>query len=153
MCTPSPISWSRELPVILLGLRSAHKADVDATPAQFVYGTTLSLPGEMFEPAEHSSPSEFVQQLINTMHKVKPTDTAHHTKREVFVNPALNDATHDFIRNDTAKPSLTPPYDGPFKIEERNPKSYKIQICNRAVNVFINRLKPASKHLILFNQK
>lgn len=143
MCTQNPINWARELPVILLGLRSAYKADVDATPAQLVYGTTLRLPGEMFEPAEHSSSSEFVQQLINTMQKVKPTDTAHHTKRKVFVHPALNDATHVFIRNDTVKPSLTPPYDGPFKVEERNPKSYKIRIFNRAVNVSIDRLKPA----------
>eukprot|EP00794_Sanderia_malayensis_P018571 gene18571-biopygen15648 len=37
--------WSEILPVILLSIRSTFKPDLDATPAQLVYGTTLrSLP-------------------------------------------------------------------------------------------------------------
>lgn len=33
------IDWSDELPLVLLGLRSAVKADINASPAELVYGT------------------------------------------------------------------------------------------------------------------
>lgn len=45
--------WVDCLPTILLGHRSTIKNDVNVTPAELVYGTTLRLPGEFFEP-DHS---------------------------------------------------------------------------------------------------
>ncbi|KAH8310176.1 hypothetical protein KR067_009353, partial [Drosophila pandora] len=41
-------NWPQKLPIILLGLRTAYKPDIQGTPAQLVYGTTLRLPGEFF---------------------------------------------------------------------------------------------------------
>ncbi|KAH8322052.1 hypothetical protein KR059_001058, partial [Drosophila kikkawai] len=42
------MNWPQKLPMILLGLRSAFKPDIQTTSAQLVYGTTLRLPGEFF---------------------------------------------------------------------------------------------------------
>jgi hypothetical protein len=39
-------TWMDELPVVLLGLRSAWREDPDCSPAELVYGCTLHLPGE-----------------------------------------------------------------------------------------------------------
>ena len=38
--------WTELLPIILLGIRSTVKADLNCTPAQLVYGTPLRLPGQ-----------------------------------------------------------------------------------------------------------
>ncbi|CAM1323272.1 Uncharacterised protein r2_g3179 [Pycnogonum litorale] len=47
-----PTRWSEHLPIVLLGLRNAVKEDLQASPAELVYGTTLRLPGEfLFHPA------------------------------------------------------------------------------------------------------
>ncbi|GBM70625.1 hypothetical protein AVEN_7059-1 [Araneus ventricosus] len=37
------------LPIILLGLRASLKENVQCTPAELVFGTTVRLPGEVFD--------------------------------------------------------------------------------------------------------
>nr|XP_037280433.1 protein NYNRIN-like [Rhipicephalus microplus] len=41
-------SWVEALPFVLLGVRTALKADIGCCSAELVYGTTLRLPGEFF---------------------------------------------------------------------------------------------------------
>ncbi|GFW85424.1 transposon Tf2-11 polyprotein [Trichonephila clavipes] len=41
--------WTEVLPIILLGLRASLKEDILSTPAELVFGTTIRLPGEMFD--------------------------------------------------------------------------------------------------------
>ncbi len=48
---PNPDAWMIWLPLILLGIRTAIKADLNAIVSELVYGTTLRLPGEFFKPA------------------------------------------------------------------------------------------------------
>ena len=36
------------LPLILLGIRTALKEDINSTTAEMIYGTTLRLPGQFF---------------------------------------------------------------------------------------------------------
>ncbi|GFT80927.1 transposon Tf2-6 polyprotein [Trichonephila clavipes] len=40
--------WSEIIPIVLLGMRSAVKKDINATCAELVYGTTLRLPSDLF---------------------------------------------------------------------------------------------------------
>lgn len=142
MCINSQ-NWSRQLPIILLGLRSTFKPDINSTPAELVYGTTLKLPGDMFAPSKFSPQTEFVRELVSNMQNIQPTDTAHHNKNKTFIFSNLENATHVFIRNDTLRPSLTPPYDGPYKVEEKSAKIFKVLKNNKTINVSIDRIKPA----------
>lgn len=41
------------------------------------------------------------------------------------------------------KKPLTPSYDGPYRVLSRRPKTFKVQLPNREVEVSIDRLKPA----------
>lgn len=60
-------SWVEKLPTILLGLRAAHKPDIDASPAEMLYGQTLRLPGEMFDETtptpKPNNENEYVSQF------------------------------------------------------------------------------------------
>lgn len=40
-------TWAEALPVVMLGLRATLKPDINATPAQLVFGTTPRLPGDL----------------------------------------------------------------------------------------------------------
>ena len=47
----NPSAWTDSLPLVLLGIRTALKEDTRSTAAEMVYGTTLRLPGEFFNPS------------------------------------------------------------------------------------------------------
>ena len=68
----SDSGWMTELPLVLLGLRSAWREDADCTPADLVFGASLRLPGQMFEPQQNSNglqrtwlwPSQFMSGMM-----------------------------------------------------------------------------------------
>lgn len=137
--------WTDTLPIILLGLRSSFKPDIGTTAAELVYGTTLRLPGELIANEDGQiSPEEFVKGFTLAMRDIRPTKVNHHnTQFKPFISPELADTTHTFIRDDTVRPSLKQPYDGPFRVKEKCDKYFIIQRNGREDKVSIDRLKPA----------
>lgn len=136
--------WSEVLPTIMLSLRCTFKEELQATPAELMYGQTLRLPGDFFEPSPVSPATpEFAQQLQEQMMKVAPVQTRTHASIMPFVPQDLNSCTHVFIRHDAVRPPLRPPYDGPYRVIFRTPKKFKVQIGNREAVISIDRLKPA----------
>lgn len=139
-----PAKWVHSLPSILLGLRVVVKPDINASPAELVYGTTLRIPGEFFGNSKPSvANSEIVSQFRTAMQNLRPTDTSHHAQPKTFVSPSLHSASHVFVRNDSIRPSLTHPYDGPYYITRKTRKYFTVNIRDRSVNINIDRLKPA----------
>ena len=138
-------SWLQALPLVLLGMRSAFKEDIQATAAEMVYGETLRLPGELLTttPSTLNSPSEYVSQLREHMAKMRPQPASRHCNENTFIFKDLKTCTHAFLRDDTSRKSLQPPYTGPHKIIERGDKVLKLLIKGKHVNVSIDRLKPA----------
>lgn len=135
--------WSDILPLVLLGLRTSFKEDINASPAELVYGETLRLPGEFFDEVQSEHSHEFIKQLRNHIRTLRPTQTSHHVIGKTFIQKELQNCTHVFIRNDTVRKPLQQPYNGPYLILERNNKYYKIQIRNKQVNVSVDRIKAA----------
>ena len=115
---PNPNDWMTTLPLILLGLRTALKQDLNSTTAEMVYGTTLRLPGEFLTPSPTISlpnPSEFLNKLKSYFRHIKPTSPRPHTSN-VNIPQALPTATHVFVRHDAVRKPLQPPYDGPYPV-------------------------------------
>ena len=139
------VDWVNALPLILLGFRVTVKEDIGATPAEMVYGTTLRIPGEFF--AEHKSSvteNEFVTDFRRIMADIRPAQTSDHGKTSTFVQPELKKCTHVFLRRDAVRPSLQPPYDGPFAvIKRKSDKVYTIRVRGKDVNATVDRLKAA----------
>ena len=46
-------TWTDELPLVLLGIRTAPKEDLTASCAELVYGETLVVPGNVMPTAAH----------------------------------------------------------------------------------------------------
>ncbi|GFU01383.1 RT_RNaseH domain-containing protein [Trichonephila clavipes] len=65
--------WTEVLPIILLGLRASLKEDILCTPAELVFGTTIRLPGEMFDS---SKPDD---DVVNFVSKLKSHMQSHFT--------------------------------------------------------------------------
>ncbi|GFX25808.1 integrase catalytic domain-containing protein [Trichonephila clavipes] len=93
--------WTEVLPIILLGLRASLKEDILCTPAELVFGTTIRLPGEMFDSSKPDDDVvNFVSKLKSHMQSLHPKPPKHHSKHPVFIHPGLLEATHVFLRRD-----------------------------------------------------
>ncbi|GFU66677.1 retrovirus-related Pol polyprotein from transposon 17.6 [Trichonephila clavipes] len=136
--------WTEVLPIILLGLRASLKEDILCTPAELVLGTTIRLPGEMFDSSKPDDDVvNFVSKLKSHMQSLHPKPPKHHGKRPVFIHPGLLEATHVFLRRDMLRRPLQQPYDGPFKVLQRKDKVFFLDINGKRVSISIDRCKPA----------
>lgn len=78
LCHPAE-KWTHYLPIILLGLRAVFKPDIEASPAELVYGTNLRLRSDFFaDNFKKASETEIVQQLRKIMRDLRPVDSAWH---------------------------------------------------------------------------
>eukprot|EP00794_Sanderia_malayensis_P005074 gene5074-biopygen4133 len=136
--------WSEILPVILLSIRSTFKPDLDATPAQLVYGTTLRLPGQFFTPTTITDldPHVYSHRLQFTMDKLRPVSLRPQTP-SAHLPQDLATCTHVFARHDAVRKPLQQPYDGPFKILRHNEKHFTLEIKSKPQTISLDRLKPA----------
>lgn len=137
-------NWAEVLPVVLLGLRGTFKEDIGATPAELTFGTTLRLPSDLFlERGNSLTENEFVKQIRRHMQSIRPAAASNHHRQKVFVHKELPHCSHAFVRVDRFRPPLQPPFEGPFKILQRNDKYYKLCMNGKTSTIAIDRLKPA----------
>ncbi len=140
-----PDMWMDALPLVLLGIHSAFKEDISATAAELVYGTTLRLPREFFVGSSTSSaldPTEYVDRLKSHPTTLRPCPPRL-SQRHSYISSDLSKATHVFVRRDCVRKPLQPPYDGPFRVINRNAKYFAIDFNNQHKNISIDRLKSA----------
>ncbi|KAH8320318.1 hypothetical protein KR067_006408, partial [Drosophila pandora] len=139
-----PINWSSSLHLILLGLRTTVKSDIELSPSEMVYGTALRVPGGFFTPnTQKHTESEFAEALQKTISQLPTTKPVHHHTPEEFVHPDLNHCTHDFVRVDRVKTPLEANYEGPFEVLAKHDKYFTFKRHTKDNKVSIDRLKPA----------
>ncbi len=128
----------------MLSIRSSVKVDLGCSPAELVFGTTLRLPSQFFtsSPADTLDPSNYADRLRRFMSDLKVTPTRTHSKPSYIPND-ITTCTHVFIRDDTVKAPLQPPYRGPYKVIKRDTKHFTIDKNGKHDNVSLDRLKPA----------
>jgi transposase InsO family protein len=137
-------NWIEALPLVLMGIRSTVKEDLGTSPAELVYGETLHLPGEFFAPTKIiNSSGSLLSRLRRKTSELRPTPTTNHAKYNAFIPNALATASHVFIRQDHVRPSLDPPYRGPYQILERSDKTITVSINNKRSVISLDRVKPA----------
>lgn len=138
-------NWMDQLPIVMLGLRTALKTDLETSPAEFVYGSTLTLPGQFFDSSKtQANDKDFIRNLKDNMNNFRPTPIKHHNNNmHFFVHPQLSDSKFVFIRNDAGRTAFQLPYNGPYKVLKHGEKFFKIDVKGKPKNVSIDRLKPA----------
>ena len=142
----NPVTWTESLPMILLGIRTTFKADLQCTTAEFVYGTTLRLPSEFFDhhtdvPIE--DPSNYVTKLKSVMQQLQAIPPRLQSNKKVYVSDDLHKCTHVFVRHDAIRKPLQQPYNGPYEVLNRTAKHFTVNINGRKEVISIDRLKPA----------
>nr|VZI21211.1 unnamed protein product [Spirometra erinaceieuropaei] len=72
----NPSHWSEHLPLVMLGIRTALKPDLECSAAELVYGTTLRIPGDFCGYSQSSGDldsSDYVRRLLQAMTHLRAT--------------------------------------------------------------------------------
>ncbi|GFR07315.1 retrovirus-related Pol polyprotein from transposon 412 [Trichonephila clavata] len=77
------------------------------------------------------------------MQRLSPPTIRHHGQQTIFVSKDLATCNHVFLRTDSLRKGLQPPYEGPYKVVDRTEKVFRIVRHGKEVSVSIDRLKPA----------
>jgi transposase InsO family protein len=119
-------SWSDALPMVLLGMRTQYKEDLEASAAEMLYGEPLRVPGEFFAAPSEKNPNEheFVQQLRQRMAVLRPVPASRHGKPAVFVYKDLKSCPSVYQRTDAVRRALEAPYTGPFRVLSRDEMNF-----------------------------
>ena len=150
ICGDDRNSWYWKLPMALLSIRTTLKPDINASPAELVYGEGLAVPGTLLPdfPGNNSELSRQQQGALASLRleveRLQPTQTSAHRIPNVHIPEDLRNATHVMIRRGGVNPPLTQPFQGPFRIEERTQTGVKVHIPGRGIEeIALARVKPA----------
>ena len=137
-------NWIEQLGWVLLGIRTAPKADLDSTPAEMVFGSALTVPADLIsDSSSQITPSQHLQKLRATVGQLAPPPMAHHNNKHFRMPKELCNSEYVFLQRGGFKKVLQRPYEGPFKVLARNSKTFTIEYNGRSEVVSVDRLKPA----------
>jgi cleavage and polyadenylation specificity factor subunit 1 len=136
--------WTEALPLVLLGIRTALKEDLEGSGAELVYGEPLRIPGELLTPtANPVNPAHLITELRQHMARLRPVPAARNAYPATFVHSDLEKCTHVFLRHVTTRRPLEPtPYSGPYQALSRREKTPQLLVRGRLVTVSTDSVKP-----------
>jgi hypothetical protein len=115
--------WTEGLLLVLLGIRTSYKTDLQVSVAELVYGEPLRIPGELLTPtADPVEPAHLITQLRQHMARLRPVPAARHASPATFVHKDLRNCTR-LLRQDATRRALEPPYSGPYQVLSRREKT------------------------------
>nr|CDS30016.1 gag pol polyprotein [Hymenolepis microstoma] len=145
IATYSGLNWMERLPIILLAFRSTVKGNLGCCPAELVLGTPLRLPGEMTCESHYRvsvDPSWYATRLKEHFRSLLPTPTRQDSK-STYIHKDLSTSVFGYVRADAVKKPLQPPYEGTYKVLQRNSKYFILDRNSTKDSVSSDELKPA----------
>ena len=127
--TNAQADWLRLLPFVLLGLNNSVSEDSGVSSAQAVYGRLLNIPNCMFQ--QQQSP---ICTPLERQYQQNPS----------YVPKQLASSDYVWLRQERAT-NLQRPYQGPYKILQRNfaNNTFLVDVGHSSQWINLHRLKPA----------
>ena len=90
------------------------KDDLDTFPAEFVFGSQLTVPGEFVGHGQGEPVLELLQHLHDNVSHLQPVPPVHHGSPSTSSPTSLSLTKFAFIHHNGHKSPLRPHYDGSF---------------------------------------
>jgi len=130
--------WPQHLPWVLLDINNAPKEDSGKSAAQMVYGASLTLPAQLAAGEELP-----VDDILRDLAAAAPIPTRHGQREAPTEPPAVLAAAElVYVRKGGQLQPLAQPYNGPYKVLEKGPKYFRLDIGGKSTAVSVDRLKP-----------
>ena len=140
-------SWVDCLPLIMPSLHIAQRDDGQPSPAEVVYGSSLTLPADLITPSSERieyNILDYSHRLKAHMQNVRPIVTRHNTalNKTYHRDPTLKTGKKIFLRK-MNKTGLQDNYIEPFDVIARSEKYFTIRFTNGKIdNVTTEQVKP-----------
>ena len=109
-----------------------------------MYGAPLTVPGDFLPRGQDTDDvAHFLPRLRETVRKLALRHPVPHGTKPSSVPTAFADSRFVFVRRDSHRPPLMPPYEGPYKVLVHGDKSFVLDNGTRQDSVSIDRLMPA----------
>ncbi len=133
--------WVSHLPWVLLSYRTSPHESSNLSPAEAVFGSPLVLPGQ-FPCSPEADPSQFLSHLQHTL-SGSLSSPAKPALTQFDLPTDLLNSSYVFVRSPPSHPPLAPLYRGPYKVLQRSPHFFRLQIGSNTDSISVHRLKPA----------
>ncbi|XP_068240169.1 uncharacterized protein [Palaemon carinicauda] len=140
MASCTDADWKSRLPWVLLGLRTAPRADGEPSPAEKVYGLVLTVLGEFFPT---STDNTLLDHFRDITRKFRPCLKIYQDRTKHFKPRNLDDCRFVFVSVDAHQQPLTRPYRGPYRVISKTTKTFFLDMHGQEDWVSIDRVKPA----------
>jgi transposase InsO family protein len=134
--------WLSHLPYVLLSLRATPKEDANISSAELVYGAPILLPGQL-QHGPDSPPAVFAAKersgpLTIPTRPQPPSGNL----QEGQLPQDLQQASHIYIRRGGVAKPLSTEYSGPYRVVQRSPKFFTVDLGDRQDTISVDRIKP-----------
>ena len=136
-------NWIRELPWVLLGIRTAPREDLGCSSADIVYGAPLTVSGDFIPSGSFHSDDLLRSRVYDNVRSLVPIPTTSHSNSTTSVPRSLHLSKFVFICCDAHRTPFQRPYCGPYKVVEHDQKYFKVDIGGKTDIVSVDRIKPA----------
>ncbi|BHF74535.1 hypothetical protein SprV_0501762100 [Sparganum proliferum] len=130
----NPSHWSEHLPLVMLGIRTALKPDLECSAAELVYGTTPRIPGDFFGHSQSSAdldPNDYVQRLRHAMTHLRATPPRPPTTWSR--NSTIANDNKVFLIDDTDKSELFNAFSAKHLAAESEPLTFSRSLADRTL--------------------
>ncbi|BHF58620.1 hypothetical protein SprV_0100157300 [Sparganum proliferum] len=140
-----PENRTNPLPLVLLGIRSPLKPELDCSVAELVLGAIVRIFGEIILPVPRGAAEDptsllhRLQQFMWTLSGVPPGPSV----PESYLEKDFETCPHICLRCSQVRRSQEPPYDGPFRAISRETKTFPMQRVTHAEVASLDLLKAA----------
>jgi hypothetical protein len=124
------------LSLVLLGICTAFKANLQASVAELVYGESLRILGELLTPTtDPVETAHLISQLGQHMALLRPVPAGRHASPATFVHNCLQKCTRLPPSGHNA-PGFGAPYSGPYQVllEKENTATPRARQARHHVN-------------------
>jgi hypothetical protein len=136
--------WTGALPLVLLGIRTSFKADLQASVAEIVYGKPLRIPVELLTPtADSLDPAHLITWLCQHIASLILVPAARDAYPATFVHKDLHNYTHVFLHQDATRQALESPYSGPYHVLSLRKETLQLLVRGKPITVSAGRVKPS----------
>jgi hypothetical protein len=105
-----PCGPTEALPLVLLGICTAFKEDLQASVAELVYSEPQRIPGKLLALGTNPrDPALLISELRRHMARLRPVLAARHASPATFVHSELEKCTHVFLCQNATRRALEPP--------------------------------------------
>ncbi|WP_265324231.1 DDE-type integrase/transposase/recombinase, partial [Clostridioides difficile] len=143
-CVSNDGDWSKDLPMIMLSLRSTVKQELESTPAEMLYGSPVSLPADLIQTSDVVDPVDFVKKIRTKMNQIKTATSRPKPNETSYIPRELETAEYVFVQKEGKRTPLQRPYTGPYRVIRRKRFTVEVQTSNGTENIALERVKPAN---------